>query len=117
NLAPVLSCRGSFPRQSATATQMYSLSLHDALPIYRQKMSTRARRARSAVTRVTFAHHFKGVSLLKVAIATGRTHQIRVHLNAIRSEEHTSELQSRENIVCRLLLEKKNNPASRAGPA
>jgi 23S rRNA pseudouridine1911/1915/1917 synthase len=49
----------------------------------RQKMSTRARRARSAVTRVTWARHFRGVSLLKVAIATGRTHQIRVHLSAI----------------------------------
>jgi 23S rRNA pseudouridine1911/1915/1917 synthase len=52
-------------------------------PRDRQKMSTRARRARSAVTRVTFARHFKGVSLLKIAIATGRTHQIRVHLSAI----------------------------------
>jgi 23S rRNA pseudouridine1911/1915/1917 synthase len=52
-------------------------------PSDRQKMSTRARRARSAVTRVTWARHFKGVSLLKVAIATGRTHQIRVHLSAI----------------------------------
>src|SRR5436309_8909246 len=31
-----------------------------------------------------------------------------------RSEEHTSELQSRENLVCRLLLEKKNNPHTRA---
>src|SRR5690606_40541172 len=30
-------------------------------------------------------------------------------LKAMRSEEHTSELQSRENLVCRLLLEKKNN--------
>ena len=46
-------------------------------------MSTRARRARSAVTRVTWARHFRGVSLVKVAIATGRTHQIRVHLSAI----------------------------------
>ena len=52
-------------------------------PNDRQKMSTRARRAREAVTRVTFARHLAGVSLLKVAIATGRTHQIRVHLNAI----------------------------------
>jgi len=49
----------------------------------RQKMSTRARRARSAVTRVTRADHLRGVSLLHVAIATGRTHQIRVHLSAI----------------------------------
>ena len=49
----------------------------------RQKMSTRARRARSAVTRVTRAEHLRGVSLLHVAIATGRTHQIRVHLSAI----------------------------------
>jgi 23S rRNA pseudouridine1911/1915/1917 synthase len=49
----------------------------------RQKMSTRARRARSAVTRVTWARHFKGVSLLKLAIATGRTHQIRGHQSAI----------------------------------
>lgn len=52
-------------------------------PSNRQKMSTRARHARSAVTRVTRAEHLKGVSLLSVAIATGRTHQIRVHLSAI----------------------------------
>jgi 23S rRNA pseudouridine1911/1915/1917 synthase len=49
----------------------------------RLKMSTRARRARSAVTRVTRAEHLRGVSLLQITIATGRTHQIRVHLNAI----------------------------------
>src|SRR5690606_26119337 len=36
---------------------------------------------------------------------------------ANRSEEHTSELQSRENLVCRLLLEKKNNNQSSAGVA
>ena len=52
-------------------------------PNDRQKMSTRARRARSAVTRVTFARHFKGATFVKVAISTGRTHQIRVHLSAI----------------------------------
>ena len=52
-------------------------------PNHRQRMSTRARRARSAVTRVTKAEHLRGVSLLHVTIATGRTHQIRVHLSAI----------------------------------
>lgn len=51
--------------------------------VNRQKMSTRARRARSAVTRVVRAEHLTGVSLLHVAIATGRTHQVRVHLSAI----------------------------------
>jgi len=52
-------------------------------PVHREKISTRARRARSAVTRVTWARHVPGLSLIRVAIHTGRTHQIRVHLDAI----------------------------------
>jgi len=52
-------------------------------PNDRKKMSARARRARTAVTRVVRAEHLRGVSLVEVAIATGRTHQIRVHLSAI----------------------------------
>jgi 23S rRNA pseudouridine1911/1915/1917 synthase len=52
-------------------------------PNDRQKMSNRARHARSAVTRVTHSEFLNGVSYLHVAIATGRTHQIRVHLSGI----------------------------------
>jgi 23S rRNA pseudouridine1911/1915/1917 synthase len=52
-------------------------------PVHRQKMSARARHARHAVTRITRAHHLNGVTLCQVAIHTGRTHQIRVHLSAI----------------------------------
>jgi 23S rRNA pseudouridine1911/1915/1917 synthase len=52
-------------------------------PSNRQKMSARARRARHAVTRITRAHHMPGLTLCHVAIHTGRTHQIRVHLSAI----------------------------------
>jgi 23S rRNA pseudouridine1911/1915/1917 synthase len=52
-------------------------------PKDRQKMSARAKHARDAVTRITRAKHLPGVTLCQVAIHTGRTHQIRVHLSAI----------------------------------
>jgi 23S rRNA pseudouridine1911/1915/1917 synthase len=52
-------------------------------PDNRQKMSARARHARHAVTRITRARHLPGVTLCQIAIHTGRTHQIRVHLSGI----------------------------------
>ncbi|MGE5362203.1 MAG: RluA family pseudouridine synthase [Bacteroidales bacterium] len=52
-------------------------------PHDRKKMSSRAPRARDAMTRVLRAQFINGVSLLHLSIATGRTHQIRVHLSAI----------------------------------
>jgi 23S rRNA pseudouridine1911/1915/1917 synthase len=52
-------------------------------PANRQKMSSRAKHAREAVTRITRAHPLPGLTSCQVAIHTGRTHQIRVHLSAI----------------------------------
>jgi 23S rRNA pseudouridine1911/1915/1917 synthase len=52
-------------------------------PVHRKKISTRSRRGRAALTRITGAEPLRGASFLEVAIATGRTHQIRVHLSTI----------------------------------
>ena len=53
-------------------------------PANRKKMSARARRSREAVTRIVRAEHLHpSLTLARVAIHTGRTHQIRVHLTAI----------------------------------
>jgi 23S rRNA pseudouridine1911/1915/1917 synthase len=53
-------------------------------PVNRKKMSARARRSREAVTRITSAEHLgRALTLARIAIQTGRTHQIRVHLSAI----------------------------------
>src|SRR5690625_5691531 len=72
---------------SAATTAIYTLSLHDALPI--------------SFGRVV-AHRMG---------YPGRTELTRAEAAALvsRSEEHTSELQSRGHLVCRLLLEKKNS--------
>src|SRR2546426_7277896 len=87
-------------------TEIYTLSLHDALPIWSQRRNdaqgTRRRRFRS---RGCASHaHAKGGGLYRSA---GRRRQG-------RSEEHTSELQSPCNLVCRLLLEKKKKESKRA---
>jgi len=53
-------------------------------PVNRQKMSARARRSREAVTRIVGAEHLgRALTLARIVIQTGRTHQIRVHLSAI----------------------------------
>src|SRR3712207_8282238 len=68
-------------------TEIYTLSLHDALPI--SGYTNRPMRVRSKRNRFGRA---------AVSLSAGTTQ---------RSEEHTSELQSRQYLVCRLLLEKK----------
>jgi 23S rRNA pseudouridine1911/1915/1917 synthase len=53
-------------------------------PVDRKKMSAKARRRREAVTRIVRAEHLSpALTLAQIAIHTGRTHQIRVHLSAI----------------------------------
>src|SRR4051812_49780685 len=69
------------------STEIYPLSLHDALPI----LLPHARQRRAAL----------GHLRLEPGVACEQ--------QRLRSEEHTSELQSHVNLVCRLLLEKKKN--------
>src|SRR3712207_9193732 len=78
-------------------TEIYTLSLHDALPIYIEGMDTRWPIKRVVYVMLenrSFDHVFGAFPGVEGA-TTGR------------SEEHTSELQSRQYLVCRLLLEKK----------
>src|SRR5690349_24144293 len=92
----------SFLFTDTATTEIYTLSLHDALPIFQVRASRvrgvprRGRqgpRCPRAEARRTEAHPGSGAR----AAGDGRR----------RSEEHTSELQSRTDLVCRLLLEKK----------
>src|SRR3712207_7750786 len=96
-------CFVFFFNDTAT-TEIYTLSLHDALPISSmavaipaglQVFSWIATLWRGNVQRATPTYFLLG--FLGVFVLGGLT----------RSEEHTSELQSRQYLVCRLLLEKK----------
>src|SRR2546422_11338263 len=79
-------------------TEIYTLSLHDALPI--SARSSRRRRASVPVYRPRWP-----------AAPWCRRPELRPWSSSRRSEEHTSELQSRLHLVCRLLLEKKKTPS------
>src|SRR3712207_8721338 len=76
-------------------TEIYTLSLHDALPISAGKTCSRMKSQSWALTSSARAERAKSMPGKVSADVTGR------------SEEHTSELQSRQYLVCRLLLEKK----------
>src|SRR2546430_9657155 len=78
-------------------TEIYTLSLHDALPISQSLWKATPRSRHSAPMASTSC--MTPISLFTYMIET-------------RSEEHTSELQSQSNLVCRLLLEKKKEDAT-----
>src|SRR3712207_8328176 len=80
-------------------TEIYTLSLHDALPISPPTSRPTFACQRAAARRPPA---FTGSR-------TGTPMRTRTANRYIRSEEHTSELQSRQYLVCRLLLEKKKN--------
>src|SRR2546430_9304612 len=81
-------------------TEIYTLSLHDALPISQLPRRPRRQGAGPAPQR---PHRQPQLQHLRSRRPPGRDRPI----HARRSEEHTSELQSQSNLVCRLLLEKK----------
>src|SRR2546430_13076339 len=82
-------------------TEIYTLSLHDALPIFLCARYTQRETTATKVHRFPSAHSNAGFD---GSLRTAR----RISNPALeRSEEHTSELQSQSNLVCRLLLEKK----------
>src|SRR5690606_40645111 len=95
--------------------QIYTLSLHDALPISLPAVAVgQARGGGGESEGYDVRGGGAGQPQLDAATPGGGEHEQHRdddvpgdHAGA-RSEEHTSELQSRENLVCRLLLEKKN---------
>src|SRR5438270_10481521 len=86
--------------------QPYTLSLHDALPIFcwRVLPSASASRSKPSERWQPTQPRFWKRSLPSVKVGAFCSTRSAVW----RSEEHTSELQSQSNLVCRLLLEKQN---------
>src|SRR5207244_5377710 len=93
---------------TTATTHIYTLSLHDALPIY---LVDRDRRHahRHARLRRGLARGDLALTGLEDLTHDHVVDLLRSHTGALecRSEEHTSELQSPDHLVCRLLLEKK----------
>src|SRR5690606_42026708 len=108
SICPSLICRSPFCLHVPATTPISTLSLHDALPIL-SKMGI------STVASYRGAQVFEAVGLDQGFVdqyfngTATKIGGVGIDVVARRSEEHTSELQSRENLVCRLLLEKKKH--------
>src|SRR2546427_7865212 len=87
--------RSSFFFNDTATTEIYTLSLHDALPILLEDRAGDAKR---------LLHPGPALDDREEALVRDRDQRV-----DDRSEEHTSELQSQSNLVCRLLLENKNH--------
>src|SRR5258707_4824988 len=84
-------------------TEIYTLSLHDALPILR----------------IAYEQHRQILPAegFQKSILDATADALHMPPIVLRSEEHTSELQSRQYLVCRLLLEKKKTNTTTYPPA
>src|SRR2546429_7107996 len=90
---------------NTATTEIYPLSLHDALPI-----SFEYHTIADVILRIAYTAESDEALRSKVEQAQGTLAQYlsTAGITRVRSEEHTSELQSRLHLVCRLLLEKNN---------
>src|SRR2546427_5951032 len=97
-------------------TEIYTLSLHDALPICDVTDQKRTEAQLQQAEKLTamgqlvsgVAHEINNPA----AIISGFAQTLLLDDLKPRSEEHTSELQSQSNLVCRLLLEKKKHTST-----
>src|SRR5262249_58691845 len=89
----------SFSSNDPATPELYTLSLHDALPIYPEALDLTTPEGLAGALRRASSYlcPCSAATLVRAVVRPLRG----------RSEEHTSELQSLTNLVCRLLLEKK----------
>src|SRR2546422_5534288 len=87
-------------------TEIYTLSLHDALPIS-PPFAAKSSAARPTAARADRSCEVAATSFTRKERCMSGCSRASLSRHADRSEEHTSELQSRLHLVCRLLLEKK----------
>src|SRR2546429_9117707 len=90
--ARAAACDAFFFFNDTATTEIYTLSLHDALPIFLESLRLQAETDRN--------FRCCAPTAIRASCPVPAWH---------RSEEHTPELQSRLHLVCRLLLEKKKN--------
>src|SRR3712207_7634610 len=94
-------------------TEIYTLSLHDALPISGERQQP----VIGSLHLLRQLHHQQYCRRAELGAAWYRLQRSAAFDGRARSEEHTSELQSRQYLVCRLLLEKKKNSLTRSLPS